>query len=510
VAPAATKEAQPSTTGPVVITQQEKDDARLLEALATLGGSRVNDEDLLFEGRQLVIPERWTAQDALNYLRDHIEQQEEETSFARTYKYRPYDGAHALQAALRRVFGTAGLGKPIFTFFGKRPPQLVSVATGVDTTEQVPWGALEAPLFGGTIYTGVYEDPEYGPLFRITVESQRKHKAHVEGLFSAIEEELRKRSIYKGHAINGATEPEFLDLRGVTPDKVVYSEEVLTQLNANVWSLLDHTDKMRQLGMPLKRAVLLEGPYGTGKTLAAFLTAQRAVANGWTFIYCRPGKDDLEAVMGTARLYQPCVVFFEDVDTIASTVHGDDRDHVSQLLDTFDGITAKGTELMAVLTTNHKESIVKGMLRPGRLDALIHIGALDTAGIEKMVRSIIPVDTLGDIDFEQVGEAMKDYLPAFVKEAVDRTVRYALARDSDLDVLVTEDFVNAANGLREQFDLMTGAAEAKRPEPLSSALARISEKAARTAVDGAMVERHEEPFATIKLPEEELANGRVK
>ena len=48
-------------------------------------------------------------------------------------------------------------------------------------------------------------------------------------------------------------------------------------MGANVWSLIRHSPKMRELGLPLKRAVLFEGDYGTGKTLGAFLTAQKCL-----------------------------------------------------------------------------------------------------------------------------------------------------------------------------------------------------------------------------------------
>lgn len=488
-------------------TQQEKDDRALLDALVQLGGQRIADEDLERKGNKLILPERWSANEAISFLKAHIRQQEEETSFSRTYRYRPLDGAHAVQSALRRVFGTAGLGKATFSFFGRNPPQLISVATGVDSTVQIPWGAMEVPLFGGTMYLGATHDAEYGSLFALTIETQRRFKAHVEGLFQIVAEELRKGSIYKGQAINGAEQPEFLDLRGVSADKVIYSDEVTVQLEANIWSLLRHTDKMRSLGMPLKRAVLLEGPFGCGKTLGAFLTAQEAVNNGWTFIYCRPGKDELDTVMQTARLYQPAVVFFEDVDTIASS---GDRDHVSQLLDTFDGITSKGTELMAVLTTNHKESIVKGMLRPGRLDALIHIGALDTSGVQRMIESTVDASLLrNDLDYDAIAQAMgvgtdDGFLPAFVKESIDRTVRYSLARNNgEPGILTTEDFIHAALGLRPQLDLMNGANEGKMPDTLGGVMRReIAD-----VVSATTIERGGAAFGTLAV---EHDNGRIK
>ena len=117
---------------------------------------------------------------------------EEETEFTRTFRYRPMDGAHALQEALRAIFGAAGVARGVMTFFGKRPPTLVSVPTGPDTTAQVPWGMLQVPLIGGSIATSVQMDEEYGPLFQLTVYTMRKFKAQVEGLFAAVEDALRQ------------------------------------------------------------------------------------------------------------------------------------------------------------------------------------------------------------------------------------------------------------------------------------------------------------------------------
>src|SRR4029077_18616774 len=117
-----------------------------------------------------------------------------------------------------------------------------------------------------------------------------------------------------------------------------------------------------------------------------------------------PGRDSLQTVLQTARMYQPAVVFFEDLDEISDPSH--DGDNVTQLLDTFDGITAKGTEILAILTTNHPERIHKGMLRPGRLDAVIHIGELDANGVGRMIRALVPNEQLGHVNVDRVYEHM--------------------------------------------------------------------------------------------------------
>ena len=127
--------------------QQQTEDERLLTVLAELGGQRRADEDIQFEGEQLVVPKQWTAQVAYEYLGTYIEEMEEETEFTRTFRYRPMDGAHALQEALR-TSSARGVARGVMTFFGKEPPTLVTVQTGVNTTAQVPWGMLQCRCSG--------------------------------------------------------------------------------------------------------------------------------------------------------------------------------------------------------------------------------------------------------------------------------------------------------------------------------------------------------------------------
>lgn len=474
----------------------KSNEKKLLETLAELGGNTINEDSLVFEGTRLVLPETMTPYEAIETIDRHIKQQEADTAFSRTFQYRPWDGAAATQATLKKLFGFGGIGVATMSFFGSNPPELVTINVSPTETVQVPWGQLELPALKATLTLGGQRHPEYGLLFSIDVTCPRKYRGHIEGLFKAIEEELSTNSIYKSKAIDGQDMPEFIDLSGVDPSKVIYTDEVRGQLEANVWSALRHTDVMDELGLPLKRSVLLHGPYGTGKTLAAYLTAQIATENGWTFIYCRPGKDKLGEVMQTARLYQPAVVFFEDVDGVAS--NGDD-DSVTRLLDIFDGIQSKGTKLLAIMTSNHADRIHKGMVRPGRLDAVIRISSLDNKGIMEMVRSAVPSSKLGDVDEAAIGEAMHGFMPCFVKEAIDRTLRYAVARSAgNPDIqLTTADFVLAASGLRDQLDLMENAGEGVRPDTLGKALERI----VRDTLNESDIELHGDPAGRLLVGE---------
>lgn len=431
----------------------------ILRRLAELGGRMHDDDDITYEGDRLIIPVSMDLPRAIKFLTKKQAEMEAVTEFSRTFNYRPWDGAYCAWNALKRVFGVVGhIGSK--GFFGPNPPQMMTINTDVGKQEQVPWGGFQLPLLPNvSFYFGTSRHPEYGVLFSVSAEGPKRYAAEVQGIFKIIEEELNTNSMYRGKAFDGQDMPEFIDLESVDREQVVYSEEVLTQLEVNVWAQLRYTDKFAERKIPLKRAVLVHGPYGTGKTLAALLTGQEAVANGWTFIKARPARDDLGTVLQTARLYQPAVVFYEDVDQITDTENVAES-AISKLLDDFDGIEAKNSRILCVLTTNHVDRIHKGMARPGRLDAMIEINELDVNGVAKLVKNRLGDLVAAEVDWDAVFEAAEGYKPAFVTEFADRAIRYALNRNEGVDtgiMIVTDDLVHSARGLREQYDLMVGA-----------------------------------------------------
>lgn len=445
-------------------TLQAKLQQDALAALDALGAQTVKDDGILFEGTRIVLPAQFDGNllAAAKFLEEQHEQEEEEFEFGRDFKYRPWDGAAAFERALYRVFGSTGFGKATQSFFGPRPPKRISIAVGPTHTMQVPWGQVSMPLLDATFTLTVMPDEEYGNLFYLSVIAPKKRRRALEGFFDVVADELKHRSIYKGKAFNGADQPEFLDLSKLDESKIVYSDEVMAQLDANLWGLIRHTDTMVKLGIPLKRAVLLEGPYGTGKSEAGRITAKRAQENGWTFILARPGKDNVFEVLNTAKLYAPAVVQFEDIDIIAA--EGSDK-HISRLLDALDGISAKSSGVLALFTTNHVQKLQKGVMRPGRIDSIIHIAELDRNGVERAIKANVDSSVLGDVDYDVVFSEMYGFLPAFVIEAVNRAVRYAVTRNGGNAKfnIETDDIVKASQGLRHQLDLMNAAQEGNKP-----------------------------------------------
>jgi transitional endoplasmic reticulum ATPase len=466
-----------------VKTADESVKDEILATLRKLGGLTVGDDSLQFKGTQFVLPAnmKGNIRGAVEYLRSWDAQQNKTFEFTRVFNFRPWDGAHAFEQAMIKHFGTVGTGKTIpgNFFTPEQKPQYVTVNVSHNETIQVPWGAISFAPLDATFFLHGSLHEDYGQVFAIQVEAPRKYRREIEAFFALVEQELRTNSIYRGKAFTGGDNPQFINTKDVDPNKVVYSQDVMTQLETNMWSLLRYSDEMRKNRLPLKRAVLLEGQYGTGKTLAGQLTAKEAEENGWTFILARTGKDNLNQVLQTAQLYAPAVVWYEDIDIVAK---GKSNEQVSRLLDSLDGITNKGVEILAGFTTNHIEEIQKGVLRPGRLDSVIHVGELDNAGFERLTKSVIPEHLRGDIDYVKVAEAMHGYLPAFAKEAMDRAIRYSISRNQGRpDVIHTQDLVNAAEGLRTQWQLMHDAEEGVPTFTLDNVVKGVVEQAVHGA-----------------------------
>ena len=174
-------------------------------------------------------------------------------------------------------------------------------------------------------------------------------------------------------------------------------------------------------------------------------------------------------------MYQPAVVFAEDVDTMAGPGSGDS---IERHLDMLDGVKQKGLKLLTVFTTNHAEDIHKAMLRPGRIGAVIHVGAMDRNGVEKLARRVIGEALDPETDFDEVFLRMEGYMPAFVRECFDRSIRYAITLNNGvLGKIGTEAICLAADGLRDQYRLMEDAREEKASVDLAQSLGAVVQRA---------------------------------
>lgn len=452
---------------------QEKLRKKAVDDLRVIGGQLTKDDEVTFQGTQYVFPEQYRgnlpglAEDVVRYVRS----QSEPVVVSKTFNYRPMDGAYATAQCLKKFFGYASSkGRP--TPFGLEPPKELTIDVGYVNgkliQETVPWGDMVLPGIPEGTLTMTIDHTNNGPLFKLNATVRKMDKPAIDGFYLCVDEYLAENSIYRGKAIMG--DMSFIDVDKIHPEDFVYSKEVWANAEVNFLSPLRDRDEIAANRLSSKRVTLLEGPFGTGKTGLLRTALKTAVANGATAIMCRPGYDDPMQVLSTAILYAGdtgVVVCIEDID-----IQARDRDPqiVSRLLDVFDGPTTKGLPITVVMTTNHVETIHKGMLRSGRIDAVMHIGEMDRPGVEKLTRLVLGDHLDVDVDFDAVYEATDGFMPAYVKEGLERALRYTIADTGKAGAIETEHLVFALNSLRPQYDLQAKASDKMRELPMLDAV----------------------------------------
>lgn len=395
-----------------------------------------------------------------------------------------YEAAYALNAVLTEKFGWAN-GIPTPGFFGPKPPQMLSVPIDVGKNVQVPWGRFALPNIGpeGWIQSGTTQKDDGRVVFQLVGNVKRVYEPVINELIEDVKKHIRERSIYRNRAFRvklfdaygnrlPMPEPEFIELDPNVNRELVLPERTAISVETNIFTPIRQTARVVKHGIPLKRGVLLAGQFGTGKTMIATATANLALHHGWTYVEC-VSIDELPEVVRLARQYgdgeHGVVLFCEDIDRL---MRGDERTvEIDQVLNVIDGVESKGTALMIVLTTNELEKITTAMLRPGRLDAIIHIPAPDAAAAVKLARQYGRGLIAESDPLTESGKSLDGKIPAIIREVVERSKLRAIsitAEDSDL-VVTDEALAFAAQEMDEHVRLLMPKPEDKRSETVKAA-----------------------------------------
>lgn len=285
----------------------------------------------------------------------------------------------------------------------------------------------------------------------------KREQLKVEGLFVRVQEHLKTKSIYKGKVFTSGR--NFIDLSNVDLTNLVYNAKVHRELKAYVWTPLEKPERCLKAGIPPQRKILFAGPFGGGKTMAVLLTARIATQRGWTVIYLEPtiqqASGAIPFLMEFARKYQPTLVIIDDVDR---EQREGDQFAFGRILSAVDGTLTKDGQVMVLMTTNYPEKLASGIQRPGRIDRVIDFGLFTPSDGVKLLQAIIPDESIGpDIQWSQVENSCRDYMPAFVNEVATSAKLLAISEtEDDQTIMVTEEMlVTAANDLRKQHEACT-------------------------------------------------------
>lgn len=230
----------------------------------------------------------------------------------------------------------------------------------------------------------------------------------------------------------GQARISFKDVAGLVEEKEDLEEIV---------DFLKDPGKYTSVGARIPKGVILVGPPGTGKTLLAKAVAGEAGVpffsiSGSDFVemFVGVGASRVRDLFAEAKKNSPCIVFIDEIDAVARRRgaglgggHDEREQTLNQLLVEMDGFGVnEGIIVMAA--TNRVDILDPAIMRPGRFDRKIGVGAPDVRGREDILKVHARNKPLGDdVDLEQIARTTAGFTGAdlenLLNEAAIKTAK---------------------------------------------------------------------------------------
>ncbi|XP_027169335.1 cell division cycle protein 48 homolog [Coffea eugenioides] len=251
----------------------------------------------------------------------------------------------------------------------------------------------------------------------------------------------------------GASNPSALretvvEVPNVSWDDIGGLDNVKQELQETVQYPVEHPEKFEKFGMSPSKGVLFYGPPGCGKTLLAKGIANECQANFVSVkgpelltMWFGESEANVREIFDKARQSAPCVLFFDELDSIATQrgSHigdaGGAADRVlNQLLTEMDGMTAKKT-VFIIGATNRPDIIDPALLRPGRLDQLIYIPLPDEASRLQIFKACLRKSPVSkDVSLSALARHTHGFSGADITEICQRACKYAIRENIEKDL----------------------------------------------------------------------------
>ncbi|CAO3636221.1 unnamed protein product [Cunninghamella blakesleeana] len=306
-------------------------------------------------------------------------------------------------------------------------------------------------------------------------------------------------------------------------------DNVKLELQETVQYPVEHPEKFLKFGMNPSKGVLFYGPPGTGKTMLAKAIANECQANFISIkgpelltMWFGESEANVRDVFDKARAAAPCVMFFDELDSIAKARGGSMGDAggagdrvLNQILTEMDGMNAK-KNVFVIGATNRPDQIDPALLRPGRLDQLIYIPLPDDASRLSILKAQLRKSPVAaDVDLNLMAKHTNGFSGADLSEICQRAAKLAIREDIEKDI-AREKERKAKQEAGEDVDMLEED-EDETPAEITRAHFEEAMRFARRSVNDSDIRRYEmfaqnlqqqRGFGTFKFPESEGAAGQ--
>ena len=281
-----------------------------------------------------------------------------------------------------------------------------------------------------------------------------------------------------------------VEVPNITWDDIGGLTQTKNELRELVQYPVEHPEKFEKFGMAPSKGVLFYGPPGCGKTLLAKAVANECQANFISIkgpelltMWFGESEGNVREIFQKARGAAPCVLFFDELDSIAQQRGGSSGDGggagdrvMNTLLTEMDGMGSK-KNVFIIGATNRPDIIDTALMRPGRLDQLLYIPMPDFESRLSILRATLrksPVHR--DVDLEFLAQNTDKFSGADLTEICQRAAKLAIRESISRDMERERQREEAA----EQGDEMVDDA-AEEEDPVPEILPCHFEEAVRTA-----------------------------
>jgi len=226
---------------------------------------------------------------------------------------------------------------------------------------------------------------------------------------------------------------------------------------------LKYPESFDKFGVTPPRGVLIYGPPGTGKTLLAKAVANESKANfiavkGPELLSKWVGESEkgVREVFRKARQTAPTVIFFDEIDSIASARSGSSTDSgvtqrvVNQLLTEIDGLEEL-QDVAVIAATNRVDIMDPALLRPGRFDRHVKVDDPDEAArlaIFKVHTKDMPL--ADDVDLDYLAKNTQKYVGADIEAVCREAVMLTLRDDLKAETVKMKYFKKAMKKVKTE------------------------------------------------------------
>lgn len=234
----------------------------------------------------------------------------------------------------------------------------------------------------------------------------------------------------------------------VSWDDVGGLDEVKRELQELVQYPVEYPDKFLKFGMTPSRGVLFYGPPGCGKTLLAKAIANECQANFVSIkgpemltMWFGESEANVRDVFDKARQAAPCILFFDELDSIAKSRGGGAGDAggaadrvINQILTEMDGMSDK-KNVFIIGATNRPDIIDSAILRPGRLDQLIYIPLPDKPSRRAILNANLRKSPVArDVDLDYLSRITEGFSGADLTEICQRACKLAIREAIEAEI----------------------------------------------------------------------------